>query len=53
MKAKVKNFVLRFGGTIAALALMVTVFNVNTCCAFYAYQPEIPESAKKLQKFAE
>jgi len=53
MKAMVKNFVLRFGGTIAALALIVTVFNVNTCCALYAYQPEIPDAAKKLQKFAD
>ena len=35
----------------AKLALAVTKFNVNSCCAIYMYQPELPASAKKLKKF--
>lgn len=32
------------------LALIVVVYNVNAACMWLAYQPEVPESAKKLIK---
>lgn len=32
------------------MALMLVVENVNACCFWYAYQPEMPESAKKFIK---
>lgn len=43
-----KNLLLRFGGMLAALALVVTIVNVNTTCFFAGYQPELPKGAKKL-----
>lgn len=33
-----------------ALALIAVVYNMNAACMWLAYQPEIPESAKKLIK---
>lgn len=32
------------------MALMLVIENVNACCFWYAYQPEVPESAKKFIK---
>lgn len=31
-----------------ALAIIAVVHNVNAVCMWLAYQPEVPESAKKL-----
>lgn len=42
---------LKFGMTLASLALMVTSLNVNTTCMLIAHQPKLPENAKKLRKF--
>lgn len=36
---------------IAAAAKMATSANVNSTCMLFAYQPKLPESAKKLRKF--
>lgn len=46
-----KNFIFRFGGLLASLALVVTTYNINAACAFHAYQAEMPEGAKKLRRF--
>ena len=35
----------------ACLALLVTTLNTNHFCMLFAYQPELPEGAKKLRKF--
>lgn len=35
----------------AALALVVTTVNVNTCCWFILGQDSLPEDAKKLRRF--
>jgi len=32
------------------MALMLVVENVNACCFWFSYQPEVPESAKKFIK---
>jgi len=45
-----KKFVLRFGGTIASLALMITSLNVNETCHFFILQPKLPKGAEKLRK---
>lgn len=37
--------------SVAAMALMVTVSNVSTCCWFILGQDKLPENAKKLRKF--
>lgn len=46
----VKKIAFRFGGTIAALAVMITAVNVNSCCAWFTYQEKMPESAMRLRK---
>lgn len=33
-----------------ALAIIAVVHNVNAACVWLIYQPEVPESAKKLIK---
>ncbi len=33
-----------------ALAIIAVVHNVNAACIWLAYQPDVPESAKKLIK---
>ncbi|MGB8452484.1 MAG: cyclic lactone autoinducer peptide [Anaerocolumna sp.] len=43
-----KNPVLKLA---AKLAIMVTTKDANNCCTFIAYQPKLPENAKKLKKF--
>lgn len=51
MKKYIRNFGYRFGGVIAAFALVITTLNVNSTCVYFAHQPKLPESAKKLRKF--
>jgi len=46
-----KNLVVKFGGLIATLALMVTAANVNQVCMIIMHQPKLPEGAEKLRKF--
>lgn len=46
-----KGLTMKFGGTLASLALMVTALNVNSVCMLIAHQPKLPEGAKKLRKF--
>ncbi|WP_074463601.1 cyclic lactone autoinducer peptide [Cellulosilyticum sp. I15G10I2] len=46
-----KKLMLKFGGVIASLALMVTTLNMNTNCMFIMHQPKMPKNAKKLRKF--
>lgn len=51
MKNAIRNFMFKFGGVIASLALFVTAYNVNVACCFISHQPKLPEGAKKLRKF--
>lgn len=45
-----KKFMLKFGGMVASLALMVTAANVNSACEFIIHQPKLPVGAEKLSK---
>lgn len=36
---------------VATMSFLVTVFNTNRVCMYYANQPKLPTSAKKLRKF--
>lgn len=40
-----------FGGIVSDLASLMAEYSVNTTCFCYAYQPKIPNAAKKLRKF--
>lgn len=50
MKKMLKKVCQKYGGAIAALALMVTSMNVNAACAWLMHQPELPKGAEKLKK---
>ena len=39
-----------FGGTMAALALVVATMTANSTCFWLSYQPEEPEEVKMLKK---
>ncbi|MEA4960381.1 cyclic lactone autoinducer peptide [Lutispora sp.] len=46
-----KKVLIKLGGVIASLALMVTTMNVNTTCIWLIHQPKLPKGAEKLRKF--
>lgn len=46
-----KGFIKKYSGLLAALALVITTFTVNSTCIFTMHQDEVPETAKKLRKF--
>ena len=46
-----RKILLRFGTSLASLALMITALNVNTTCLFVMHQPKLPKDANKLSKF--
>ncbi|MBE7719945.1 MAG: cyclic lactone autoinducer peptide [Lacrimispora celerecrescens] len=45
------KLIIKVGGMLASLALMVTALNINTTCIMYAFQPELPQKARKLRRF--
>ena len=50
MKKKICSFITRFGGTMAALALVVATMTANSTCLWLSHQPEEPEEVKMLKK---
>lgn len=46
-----KKLMLKFGGLLACLALLVTTVNVNQACILLVHQPKLPQGAKNLRKF--
>ncbi len=51
MKSIVKKLSRGALSSVAALALMITWENVNSCCWFILGQDELPEDVKKLRRF--
>ena len=45
------NFKENVGKVVVILAKKIAAMEVNSSCPIFAYQPEIPESVKKLRKF--
>lgn len=46
-----KKTVKKVATVLAGMALVVTTFNANSTCLFYAHQPKLPKNAKNLRKF--
>lgn len=46
-----RNFFVKYGHVVAAIALMFTGIAANRCCFFSCHQPELPAEAKNLRKF--
>lgn len=49
-KIKKEIFAL-LGSGLVLCAIQLVAINVNSTCICFAYQPEVPEAAKKLRKF--
>ncbi len=45
-----KRLLMKCGPMLASLALIFTTVAENSVCFVYAYQPELPEEAKRLSK---
>lgn len=50
MKKHLYSFFSKFGGTIAALAIVVSTMTANTTCLWITNQPEEPDAVKALKK---
>ena len=46
---KVKNFIMKFGSTFAALALVVGITTSNSACAILWHQPKEPAAMDKFK----
>lgn len=46
-----KNIFVKLGKLVVAFSMVITALSVNAACPFVTYQPEVPESAKKMRKF--
>ena len=42
---------MKYSGTLAAMALVFTTLTANSTCTWVTYQEKLPEAAKKLRKF--
>lgn len=47
---KFYSFMTRFGGMVAAFAMVITSLTANSTCIWLSYQPEEPEEVKALKK---
>ena len=45
-----RRMISKLGTALASLAIVVTMYNVNTTCLFLIHQPKLPEGAGKLAK---
>lgn len=48
---KLEKLFMRFGSSLACLALLVTTASANRGCMIVMYQPKLPAGAEKLRKF--
>lgn len=46
---KVKNFIIKLGGSFAALALLIGISTANTACFSTFHQPKEPEAMNKFK----
>ena len=46
-----KKFMEKYAGMLAAVALLVTTYTVNSAYIFVIHQEPLPERAKKLRRF--
>ncbi len=51
MKKKFAHLVTKFGGTMAAFAVMVAALTANSACFWLSHQPEEPDEIKQLKKY--
>ena len=47
---KFKSFVRTFGGSLAALALVIGTLSADSACILYFYQPKVPAKLTNFKK---
>ena len=45
------NAAVKFGGFVAAFAVVIASVSSNSACMWISHQPELPDDVKKLRKF--
>ena len=45
------NAAVKFGGVVAAFAVVIASVSANSACMWISHQPELPDDVKKLRKF--
>lgn len=50
MKKRFYTLITKFGGLLAAFAVVVSTMTSNSTCLWITYQPEEPEEVKALKK---
>lgn len=50
MKKGIYSLITKFGGLVAAFAVVVTSLTSNSTCLWITYQPEEPEEVKALKR---
>lgn len=40
---KIKEFIIKYGSSLAAFAFVVNVLAIGNNCRFFFYQPEVPK----------
>lgn len=48
--SKAKTISLKLGAIFASLALFIGTISIMPVCAWWFYQPEVPEGMKKLRR---
>lgn len=46
-----KKFMQKYGGMIAAFALVITTVTANSACIWITHQEPLPQGAERLRKF--
>lgn len=46
---KIKNFIVKFGSSFAALALIIGISTSNSACLMVFHQPKEPEAMNKFK----
>ena len=47
---KINKIVLKFGSSVATLALAIGVSSISSACYFWFYQPKMPKAIEKFRK---
>lgn len=47
---KLQRIILKFSGSVAAMALMLGVSSATSACYFWFHQPEMPKGIEKFRK---
>jgi len=47
---KFQRFVLRFGSSVASIAMLVGVLSIKPTCVLWFHQPKVPQGMKEFKK---